>query len=116
MGTRHHKRTKERKGTQMNRKEQGKLMLPKKEVDRLRQEALGKVKARMQEITDTDYTETEIFDPPLPTDNAGITCFRLARFLQQMTPIWAGRAGLLTQMGRELDGFKRKLDKLEKEK
>ena len=72
-------------------KNKPKLILPAAEAKKKQQEAFQLLKDRLQEIRDADYTETEIFEEPRPTDNAGVTTFRVAMFLSHMTPLWKDR-------------------------
>lgn len=74
-----------------SRKSSKKLILPNAEVVKKRQEEYQSLKDRLQEIRDQDFTESEIFEEPRPSDNAGVTVFRLAMFLSQMTPLWKDR-------------------------
>ena len=87
-------------------KQKSKSVLPTAEVNKKRQEAIDLLKDRLQEIRDTDYTKGEIFEEPRPTDNAGVTVFRLAMFLSHMTPLWKDRDEMFLKFIRENDNVK----------
>ncbi len=96
----------------MNRKRrarpnEGSLVLPhNQQLERdlaERHEMMKLLTKRLQEIKDTDYTLSEVFEKPLDTDNAGITTFRIACFLEQMTPVWKNRAVRNDHKNTEVD-------------
>ena len=91
----------------MSRVRRNKLVLPGRaqaeRVVRERKEMLKTLKERLQEVKDEDYTLSEIFTDPRDSDNAGITTFRIACFLIQMSVVWKNRSERLERRLSELE-------------